>query len=59
MLGFLSGEAGSKLPDIANALCSCLSLPANFVTRASGHLRRTESHGEAQFANVSTTSRLE
>jgi hypothetical protein len=31
VLGFLSGEAGSKLPDIANALCSCLSLTSDVV----------------------------
>ena len=48
VLGFLSGESGSRLPDIANALCSCLSLnprtswpepPAISVARVSAENR--------------------
>jgi hypothetical protein len=31
VLGFLSGEGGSRLPDIANARCSCLSLTRDLL----------------------------
>jgi len=51
--GFLE-KAGSKLPEIANALCSCLSLSRELRRQSFGHSDGQSQMAKAQFGNAPT-----